>query len=202
MTIKEQLINKNTLKENIKNQTINEAKWYIIQTYSGYENSVKEDLLKIINKEDGISDLILEAICPKEQYFKIKADGSKQKKERKMFSGYVFVKMIVTDHSWFVVRNLPKVTGFLGSIKKSNAMPIPLSENEIKPILIRAGILSKPNYNYLLHKIVEITTGSFAGQKGKVSFIDHNQDKMIVEIDLFGRTTPIEISFNSFKEVV
>ncbi|MDV3198211.1 MAG: transcription termination/antitermination protein NusG [Vigna little leaf phytoplasma] len=200
--MEEQKIKKNVSQIDSKKSNIDEAKWYVIQTYSGYENSVREDLLKIANKGDNFSKFIFDVICPKEQYFKLKSDGSKQKKEKKMFSGYVFVKMIVTDYSWFVVRNLPKVTGFLGSIKKSNTMPIPLSENEIKPILIKSGLITKPNYNYLINKQVEITNGSFSGQKGKVILIDNNQDKMIVEIDLFGRLTPIEISFTSFKEVI
>ncbi|TVY12300.1 transcription antiterminator [Candidatus Phytoplasma pini] len=178
-------------------------KWYIIQTYSGYENSVKEDLLKLSNNKVDVANLIFEVICPKEKYFRIKNDGSKEKKEKKMFSGYVFVKMIITDHSWFVVRNLPKVTGFLGSIKGgSNSKPVPLSESEIKPILIKMGLITKPNYEYLINKKVQITNGSFSGQIGLVSFIEPNKDRIIVEIDLFGRNTPIEISFSSFKEVI
>ncbi|MDV3195984.1 MAG: transcription termination/antitermination protein NusG [Candidatus Phytoplasma stylosanthis] len=177
-----------------------QAEWYIIQTYSGYESSVKEDLLKLMNSSSKISKLIFEVILPKEKYFKIKSDGTKQEKERKMFSGYVFVKMIVTDYSWFVVRNLPKVTGFLGSSKGSHAKPVPLRENEIRPILIQIGIIKKPNYNHLMKKKVEITQGSFLGKQGIVTFVDHSKNILIVEIDLFGRNTPIEIPFSSFKE--
>ncbi|MFB5029588.1 MAG: Transcription termination/antitermination protein NusG [Candidatus Phytoplasma pruni] len=198
----DKVVNKTQEKQNSKKNNDNEAKWYIIQTYSGYENSVKEDLLRIADSGVGISSLILDALCPKETYYKTKADGTKQTREKKIYSGYVFVKMVVTDHSWFVVRNIPKVTGFLGSIRGGGSKPVPLSDNEIRPILLKMGIIAKPNYDYLIGKQVEITNGSFAGQTGKVSFVDHNQDKIIVEIDLFGRATPIEISFDSFKVIL
>ncbi|MFR0367823.1 transcription termination/antitermination protein NusG [Candidatus Phytoplasma palmae] len=202
MKNKKKIINEFEENKKITNSENNQKpKWYIIQTYSGYENSVKEDLLKLANSGVGVSNLIFQVICPKEKYFKFKADGSKQEKEKKMFSGYIFIKMIVTEQSWFVVRNIPKVTGFLGSIKGSDAKPVPLSEKEINPILIKMGIIKKPNYDHLINKRVEITHGSFAGQKGKVAFVEHSKDKIIVEIDLFGRNTPIEISFACFKEI-
>ncbi|KXT29043.1 transcription termination/antitermination factor NusG [Candidatus Phytoplasma oryzae] len=188
-----------------KKEEIEEPKWYIIQTYSGYENSVQEDLLKLTHSKTKISKLIFEVICPKEKYFKIRADGTKQEKEKKMFSGYVFVKMIVNDYSWFVVKNIPKVTNFLGSIRGNNndsRRPVPLSNNEIQPILIKIGLETKKNYDYLINKKVEIINGSFSGQVGNVSYLDYNQNKLIVEIDLFGRTTPIEISFSDFKEII
>lgn len=138
---------------NENSQSNIEAKWYIIQTYSGYENSVKEDLLKLVNSSGSqMSNLIFEVICPKEKYFKIKSDGTKQEKERKMFSGYVFIKMILTDYSWFIVGNLPKVTNFLGSSKGSNSKPVPLHDSEIKPILIKTGIIEKPSYDHLINK--------------------------------------------------
>ncbi|MEZ0180458.1 transcription termination/antitermination protein NusG ['Camptotheca acuminata' phytoplasma] len=201
---------KNKEKKNIKEEQKSEDKivefdnkprWYIVQTYSGYENSVREDLLKLMNIGSKMSNLIFDVIYPKEKYFKIKADGSKQEKERKMFSGYVFVKMIVTDYSWFVVRNLPKVTGFLGYTKGNESKPVPLRESEIKPILIQMGIIKKPDYNHLINKRVEIIRGSFVGKQGIVSFIDNSKNILVVEIDLFGRNTPIEISFSSFKEI-
>ncbi|KAB8122001.1 MAG: transcription termination/antitermination factor [Candidatus Phytoplasma cynodontis] len=180
-----------------------EPKWYIIQTYSGYENSVKKDLLKLTNSKTKISKFIFDAICPQKKYFKIKADGTKQEKEKKMFSGYVFIKMIVTNYSWFVVRNIPKVTNFLGSIRgSSDSRPVPVSKNEMDHILMEIGLETQKKYDYLINKKVEIINGSFAGQKGKVTYLDYNQNKLIVEIDLFGRTTPIEISFYDFKELL
>ncbi|QTX02853.1 transcription termination/antitermination factor [Candidatus Phytoplasma luffae] len=192
----ENLINEDSL------QLEKQAKWYIIQTYSGYDNSVKEDLLKLMNSSSKMSRLIFEVVYPQEKYFKIKADGTKKEKERKMFSGYVFVKMIVTDYSWFVVRNLPKVTGFLGSSSKgSNVRPVPLRDSEIKPILVKMGIVKKTDYNHLINKKIEITSGSFVGKQGVVTFVDNNQSILVVEIDLFGRNTPVQIPFTSYKEI-
>ncbi|AYJ01339.1 transcription termination/antitermination factor NusG [Candidatus Phytoplasma ziziphi] len=201
MKKKEQINDKEDILETETKSKNEEAKWYIVQTYSGYENSVREDLLKLANSGLPISKFIFEVICPKEKYFKIKSDGTKQEKERKMFSGYVFVKMIITEHTWFVVRNLPQVTNFLGSIKGNNAKPVPLNDSEIKPILIKIGLIKKPSYEHLINKKVEITGGSFVGKIGTVSFIDSSKNIMVVEVDLFGRNTPIEISLSSFKEI-
>ncbi|MDV3141909.1 MAG: transcription termination/antitermination protein NusG [Candidatus Phytoplasma australasiaticum] len=179
-----------------------QSKWYILQTQSGYEKVVQQDLLKIANSGIGISSLIHEVICPTEKHIKIKADGTKQEIEKKIYIGYIFIKMIMTNQSWFIVRNIPKVTGFLGSIKKEKgSKPIPLSESEINPILLKMGIISKPNYDHLINKQVQIINGSFTGQVGRVSLVDYERDKVMVEIDLFGRATPIEISFSSFKEI-
>ncbi|WBL31282.1 transcription termination/antitermination protein NusG [Candidatus Phytoplasma sacchari] len=179
-----------------------EPKWYIIQTYSGYENSVQKDLLKLTNSKTKISKFIFDVICPHEKYFKIKSDGTKKEKEKKMFSGYVFVKMIVNNYSWFVVRNIPKVTNFLGSVRGSiDSRPVPVSKSEIEKILFKIGLENKKDYSYLINKKVEIINGSFSGQKGKVKHLDYNQNKLVLDIDLFGRTTSIEISFSDFKEI-
>ncbi|MDV3198033.1 MAG: transcription termination/antitermination protein NusG, partial [Candidatus Phytoplasma australasiaticum] len=122
--------------------------------------------------------------------------------EKKIYIGYIFIKMSMTNQSWFIVRNIPKVTGFLGSIKKEKgSKPIPLSESEINPILLKMGIISKPHYDHLINKQGQIINGSFAGQVGRVSLVDYERDKVMVEIDLFGRATPIEISFSSVKEM-
>ncbi|WCA22336.1 transcription termination/antitermination protein NusG [Candidatus Phytoplasma oryzae] len=201
------LSNKKEKDQNEKNkielEEQEEPKWYIIQTYSGYENSVQKDLLKLTHSKTKISKFIFEVVCPQEKYFKIKADGSKKEKEKKIFSGYIFVKMIVNNYSWFVVRNIPKVTNFLGSIRGSNdSRPVPMSNNEIEPILNKAGIKTQKNYDHLINKQVEITKKSLSGQKGLVTYLDYNQNKLIVEIDLFGRTTPIKISFSEFKEII
>ncbi|MDO8053857.1 transcription termination/antitermination protein NusG ['Opuntia sp.' phytoplasma] len=178
------------------------SQWYILQTQSGYEKVVQQDLLKIANSGIGISNLIHEVICPTEKHIKIKADGTKKEIEKKIYIGYIFIKMIMTNQSWFIVRNIPKVTGFLGSIKKEKgSKPIPLTESEINPILLKMGIISKPNYDHLINKRVQIINGSFVGQVGRVSLVDYEKDKMMVEIELFGRATPIEISFSSFKEI-
>ncbi|CCV64858.1 Transcription antitermination protein NusG [Alteracholeplasma palmae J233] len=183
----------------MKQNTTPRVRWYIIQTYSGYEKSVRQDLLRRVESM-GMSDYIFNVVVPEEKYIEKKADGKEKEKVRQMYPGYVFVEMIVTDEAWFVVRNTPRVTGFLGS-SGGGTKPVPLTEEEIKPILLKIGAISKPNYERLLGKTVEIISGPFAGQKGEVSSIDHDQEKMTVDVDLFGRATPTEISFEDFKEM-
>ncbi|MBP5836030.1 transcription termination/antitermination protein NusG [Candidatus Phytoplasma meliae] len=180
-------------------QELHQPKWYIAQTYAGYENIVKEELLRRV-ESIGVSDLILNALSPKEIYYETRADGKKISRERKIYPGYVFIQMIITDRSWFIVKNTPRITGFLGS-SGIGTKPVPLSEQEIHPVLLKMGIINKPNYENLIGKKVEIISGSFAGQSGQVSIIDDSREKMIVEVDLFGRSTPVEISFNDFKEI-
>ncbi|VEU82921.1 transcription termination/antitermination protein NusG [Acholeplasma hippikon] len=174
-------------------------RWYVIQTYSGYENAVKEDLLRRVESM-GMQDYIFQVIVPEEPYIEKTKDGKEKEKIRQIFPGYVFVEMLVTDDSWFVVRNTPRVTGFLGS-SGGGTKPVPLPEEEIKPILLKIGAITKPKYDYLLGKSVQIMSGPFEGQIGKVISIDVDQEKLIVEIDLFGRGTPTEIAFNQFREV-
>ncbi|CAM12004.1 Transcription antitermination protein [Candidatus Phytoplasma australiense] len=174
-------------------------RWYIAQTYLGYENTVKQDLLRRVESL-GIGELISNVLSPRETYYETRADGKKTSKERNLYPGYVFIEMIITDHSWFVVKNTPRITGFLGSSGMSSK-PIPLSEKEINPVLFKMGIMSKPNYDHLIGKKVEIISGSLANQQAKVSIIDNDREKIIVEVDLFGRTVPVEISFSDFKEI-
>ncbi len=174
-------------------------KWYIAQTYAGYENVVKDDLLRRV-ESIGIGDLVSNVLSPKEEYYETRLDGKKVKKERKMYPGYVFIQMRITDRSWFVVRNTPRITGFLGS-SGMGFKPVPLSENEINPVLLKMGIINKPDYKNFIGKKVEIIAGSFAGQIGQVSSIDDDREKMTLEVDLFGRATPVEISLNDFKEI-
>ncbi|CDR31379.1 Transcription antitermination protein nusG [Acholeplasma oculi] len=174
-------------------------RWYVIQTYSGYEKAVRDDLERRVDSM-GMQDFIYQIIVPEEKYIEKTKDGKDKEKIRQIYPGYVFVEMIVTDESWFVVRNTPRVTGFLGS-SGGGTKPVPLLEEEIRPILLKANIISKPNYNYLLGKQVQIIGGAFEGQVGKVSAIDHDQETMMVDIDVFGRATPTEIDFTQFKEV-
>lgn len=182
-------------------------KWYIVQTYSGKENSVKEDLEhRIISL--GMQDYIFRVLVPEETVIEKTKDGKDKEKVRQIYPGYVFVEMILTDNKdnkekdpWFVVRNTPGVTGFLGS-SGGGAKPVPLLEEEIRPILLKMGVISKPNYNHLIGKKVELTQGSLMGQVGIVTHVDHDREILIVEIEVFGgRAVPTEISFDQFKEV-
>ena len=176
-----------------------QARWYIIQTYSGYENSVREDLLRRVDSM-GMNDFIFSVIVPEETIIEKKDNGKEKEKIKQLYPGYVFVEMIVTDESWFVVRNTPRVTGFLGS-SGGGTKPVPLAPEEIKQILLKIGVISKPKYDQLLDKYVEILSGAYQGIKGKVSDVDNDQAKVVVEIDLFGRATPTEIDAHEVKVI-
>ncbi|CAP18572.1 Transcription antitermination protein NusG [Candidatus Phytoplasma mali] len=194
------MINLKKILEKEKDENIKqEAKWYILQTYSGCENSVKNNLLQVADSMNML-DSIIEVVSPKEFYTEVKNDGKKKKKERHIYSGYIFIKMIMTQRSFYLVKNVPRVNGFLGSLN-NHTKPVPLSEREIKPILMKIGMLSKNDLNYLNGKNVEIISGSFSGQICKVLHVDNQQEKVTVEIDLFGRSTPIEIYCSQFKEI-
>jgi transcriptional antiterminator NusG len=174
------------------------VRWYIIQTYSGYENAVKSDLQRRVESM-GMSDYIFRIIVPEETVIEKKADGKEKEKVKQLFPGYVFVEMMVTDESWFVVRNTPRVTGFLGS-SGGGTKPVPLAPDEINQILLKIGVISKPTFKHLLGKIVEITAGTWTGLKGEVIAVDDDQEKVVVNMDLFGRGTPTELSATDVKE--
>ncbi len=108
--------------------------------------------------------------------------------------------MIVTDESWFVVRNTPRVTGFLGS-SGGGTKPVPLAPDEINAILLKIGIISKPTYDHLIGKMVEVIDGTWLGLKGEVVQVDNDQEKLIVDLDLFGRATPTELDVTQIKEL-
>lgn len=175
------------------------VRWYIIQTYSGYENAVKLDLERRVESM-GMSDYIFRIVVPEETVIEKKADGKEKEKVKQLFPGYVFVEMIVTDESWFVVRNTPRVTGFLGS-SGGGTKPVPLQPDEINQILLKVGIIQKPTYDHLIGKKVEIIAGAYVGLKGEVESVDNDQEKVVVDIDLFGRATPTELDANEVKEV-
>lgn len=175
------------------------VRWYIIQTYSGYENAVKLDLERRVESM-GMSDYIFRVIVPEETIIETKADGKQKEKIKQIFPGYVFVEMIVTDESWFVVRNTPRVTGFLGS-SGGGTKPVPLSPDEINQILLKIGVISKPTYDHLIGKTVEILNGAFTGMKGEVTVVDNDQEKITVNIDVFGRSTPTEVDAIDIREL-
>lgn len=177
----------------------NTPRWYIVQTYSGYENTVKQDIDRRAETM-GLKHLILNIIVPEETKIFKKTDGTEKKVIKQIFPGYVFIQMIVTEDSWFMVRNTPKVTGFLGS-SGGGTWPVPLKPEEIEPILLKMGVIAKPNYDYLLNQVVEIITGPFSGSTGTVSQVDNERENVIVNINMFGRLTPTELSIRSIKQI-
>ncbi|MDY0277217.1 MAG: transcription termination/antitermination protein NusG [Acholeplasma sp.] len=177
----------------------NRKRWYIVQTYSGYENAVKNDLKRRIESM-GMGDFIFDVIVPEETIIEKKADGTDKEKIKQLFPGYVFVEMIETDESWYVVRNTPRVTGFLGS-SGGGTKPVPLEDGEMDSILYKIGAKTKPTYEHLLGKTVEIISGLYAGKTGEVSFVDPDRAMVKVDIDLFSRATPTEVDIDNVKIV-
>lgn len=162
--------------------------WYVIHTYSGYEDAVAKNLKQRIESL-GMQDKIFNVIVPKEKKIKIK-DGKRTVVEEKIYPGYVLVEMIVTDDSWYVVRNTPNVTGFIGA----GTTPIPVSEKEIEILKQRMGT-KEPQYkiDFRVGDRVKITDGPFRDYEGKVAQVDEERGKVKVLIALFGRDTPVEL---------
>ncbi len=171
-------------------------RWYAIHTYSGYEENVQRNLKQRIESMD-MQDKIFDVLVPTETRFKIKG-GKRTKVREKIFPGYVLVDMIVTDESWYVVRNTPNVTGFIGS----GTTPTPLSEHEVKTLLKRMGV-EEPKYviDVSVGTAVRITDGPFKDQEGKVSQIDDARGKVKVLVSMFGRETPVELDFLQIRKL-
>lgn len=171
-------------------------RWFAIHTYSGYEENVAENLQQRIETMD-MEDKIFGVMVPKEKKIKIK-NGKRKTVEEKIFPGYVLVEMIVTDDSWYVVRNTPNVTGFIGT----GTTPTPIAVEEIEALQKRMGV-DEPEYNLDVEKgsPVVITDGPFKDQEGKVSEIDAERGKVKVLVSMFGRETPVELDFLQIKKV-
>lgn len=178
---------------------MNDRRWYVIQTYSGFENSVKDDLLRRIETM-GQQDYIFNVLIPEEEYEEEKKDGTKVIKKRKVFPGYIFVEMIVTEKSWFIVRNTPKVTGFLGSSGKG-AKPVPVAQEEINEILRSVGLLAKPTFDFKVGEKVEIISGAFQGKIVEISAVKEETETLTVLLEVFSRQTPTEVKFSEVKKL-
>lgn len=171
-------------------------RWYAIHTYSGYEENVFDNLMQRISTMD-MEDKIFNVLVPKEKKIKIK-NGKRRVIEEKIFPGYVLVEMIVADDSWYVVRNTPNVTGFIGT----GTTPTPIAEEEILALQKRMG-LSEPEYKLDVEpgSPVTITDGPFKNFEGKVAEIDQARGKVKVLVNMFGRETPVELDFLQVKKV-
>jgi len=171
-------------------------RWYVLHTYSGYEDKVKRNLERRVETFD-MEDKVFNVMVPKEN--KIKIEGGERKTvEEKIFPGYVLVEMIVTDDSWYVVRNTPNVTGFVGS----GTTPTPIDETEMGELQERVGI-EEPEHDIELNEgqPVEITDGPFKDFEGKVSDIDEERGKVKVLVNMFDRETPVELDVLQVEEI-
>jgi transcriptional antiterminator NusG len=170
--------------------------WYVLHTHSGYEDTVARNLKQRIDSL-GMGDKIFNVIVPTEKKIKIK-NGKRRVVEEKIYPGYVLVEMIVTDDSWYVARNTPRVTGFVGS----GTTPIPVAEEEIREIQRRMGI-EEPKYkiDVQVGDAVKITDGPFKDFDGRVSEVDEGKGKIKVLVSMFGRETPVELDFLQIKKL-
>lgn len=170
--------------------------WYAISTYAGYEDKVADSIRQRIGTID-LADKIFDAIVPKEKHIEIK-NGKRKVVDRKIFQGYVLVEMKLSDESWYIVRNTPGVTGFVGT----GTQPTPVSDKEISKIKKRMGV-EDPKYsvNYAIGEVVAITDGPFKGFDGTISEIDSGKGKLKVLVSMFGRETPVELDALQVKKI-
>ena len=170
--------------------------WYAINTYSGYEDKVADSITQRLDNPE-LKGKIFDAIVPKEKQIEIK-NGKRKVVDRKLFQGYVLVEMKLSDETWYIVRNTPGVTGFVGT----GTQPTPVSEKEIAKIKTRMGV-EDPKYsvNYALGEVVSITDGPFKGFDGSISKIDAAKGKLKVMVSMFGRETPVELDALQVKKL-
>lgn len=172
--------------------TAESAKWYVVHTYSGYENKVKANLEKIVENR-GMQDYILDIVVPMEEQIEIK-DGKKKATLKKVFPGYVLVKMIMTDESWYVVRNTRGVTGFVGPGSK----PVPLSDEEVRVMGVEEFM---PVLDYEVGDNVRVATGPLENFIGIVEEINFEKKKVRVSVSMFGRETPVELELFQIQKI-
>jgi transcriptional antiterminator NusG len=179
-----------------KQDVSNEQNWYVIHSVTGLEDNVANNLKKRISSL-GMEDFIFDVLVPKEKKIKIK-NGKRVTVEEKMFPGYVFVSMIVTDASWYIVRNTPNVTGFIGA----GTTPIPVYPEEMGIILSKSKS-EQPKYQlaYEVDDLVKIVDGPFKEFEGKISELDESKGKVKVLVNMFGRSTPVELDSLQIKKV-
>lgn len=176
---------------------MNERAWYVVQTYSGMENAAKRNIESRVESMN-MQEYVFNVLVPEEKGFERKKNGELKEVITKPFPGYVFIDMIVTDETWFMVRNTPMVTGFLGS-SGGGAKPVPLPEEEIQPILKKSGLVSGEKFGAKIGDEVKIISGAFAGQNGTIDEIDHDKGTVSVLVDFFGRLTPAVLEFSEVK---
>ena len=176
-------------------QQISEGRnWYVIHTYAGYENAVMRNLKQRIESLN-MEDKIFNVIVPTEKKIKIKG-GKRVEESEKIYPGYILVDMIVTDESWYVVRNTPRVTGFVGS----GVYPVPIGKKEVGELFARMNnSIVKHKIDLSLNDSVMIVDGPFKDLEGKVSQVDEERGKVKVLVSMFGRETPVELDFLQVK---
>ena len=178
-------------------------RWYIVTTYSGYENSVKQDLERR-RESMNMTHLIYQVLVPEEVKEVVDKKGKKKEKVEKLFPGYVFVEMEVDkemdEDAWFMVRNTPKVTGFLGS-SGGGTKPVAVPKDEMDAILEKLGLVQKPVFEIYAGDKVTVTEGSFKDMVGEVSAVNLEKETLTILINMFCRMTPMEFPFSQVKKI-
>ena len=176
-----------------------QKEWYVVNTYSGHENKVKEKL-EMRASTMGLEDYIFRVVVPEQTEIEYNKDGKKVEKVKKMFPGYTLVEMIMTDEAWFIVRNTPGVTGFIGSSGKG-AKPFPLTPAEVDKILGSMGMSRLDLGNELnVDDMVKVIEGPFSGMFGKIKTIDSATGALEVALDLFGQETIVELQVSQIEK--
>lgn len=171
---------------------MSEANWYVVHTYSGYENKVKANIDKTIENRH-LEDQILEVRVPMLDVVEVK-NGAKKQVQKKLFPGYVLINMVMNDDTWYVVRNTRGVTGFVGPGSK----PVPLTEAEMKPLGIKTDNVV---VDFGVGDSIVVTGGVWKDTVGMIQTINHHKQSVTINVDLFGRETPVEISFTEVKKM-
>ena len=175
-----------------------EAKWYVVHTYSGYEKKVKANIDKAIENRH-LEEQILEVRVPMQEVFEVK-NGVQKQTMKKMFPGYVLINMVMNDDTWYVVRNTRGVTGFVGPGSK----PVPLSDEEMYPLGIGDAGASRPRpkvmVDYEVGDVIVVIAGAWEGTDGVISAVNTQKQTVTINVELFGRETPVEISFLEIKK--
>ena len=174
---------------------MSETNWYVVHTYSGYENKVKANIEKTIENRN-LEDQILEVTVPMEMVVEVK-NGAKKSVLKKMFPGYVLVNMVMNDDTWYVVRNTRGVTGFVGPGSK----PVPLTEEEMKPLGINRTSSGIVIHDFKVGDMVMVTGGVWESTVGKIKNINDGKQIITINVDMFGRETPVELSFLEVKRM-
>jgi transcriptional antiterminator NusG len=176
-----------------------EKNWYVVHTYSGYENKVKANLEKRVESM-AMQDKIFRVVVPEEEETDFK-NGKKKVVKRKVFPGYVLVELVMTDDSWYVVRNTPGVTGFVGSAG-AGSKPSPLLPEEVNGILKHMGVDERRvDIDFEIGETVKVNEGPFANYEGTIEDIDQDKAKIKVLVNMFGRDTPVELDFTQIEKL-
>ena len=172
---------------------MSEASWYVVHTYSGYENKVKANIEKTIENRH-LEDQILEVRVPMQDVVEVREDGASRQVQKKMFPGYGLINMVMNDDTWYVVRNTRGVTGFVGPGSK----PVPLTEEEMRPLGIQSDSVQ---IDFAEGDSVVVTGGVWKDTVGIIRAINDNKQSVTINVDLFGRETPVEISFTEIRKM-